>query len=205
MKTLYLIPARGGSERLPGKNLRLLGGKVLLHYSIDIARKLADDCHICVSTDSEKIRMSAEAAGLCVPFMRPADLATREATSESVILHALQWHGNHDQYYDRVVLLQPTSPFRLTKHITEALQLCTDEVDLVVSVDEQGQRNGSIYVYNVRTFYTKNWADKIIEYPMPYLYSIDINYGRDLFLAEQVLKEIQYQQNRADGYREFES
>ena len=79
MKTLYIIPARGGSKGIPGKNIKKLAGKPLIAYSIDVARALADDKDICVTTDDADIINAVEEMGLKVPFVRPAELATDQS------------------------------------------------------------------------------------------------------------------------------
>ena len=79
MNTLYLIPARGGSKGIPGKNIKLLNGKPLIEYSIEVARQFAPDKDICLSTDDPKIIDVAESLGLKVPFLRPAEFATDKA------------------------------------------------------------------------------------------------------------------------------
>lgn len=134
-KTLYLITARGGSKGIPGKNIKPFCGKPLICHSIDHARAAgAADEDICVSTDSEEIKSVAEAYGLEVPFLRPAELATDKSGSYGVILHALKWMQDHGREYDRVVLLQPTSPLRTADDIAGAEALWTPECDMVVSV-----------------------------------------------------------------------
>lgn len=136
-RILCLITARGGSKGLPGKNIRPLLGKPLLHYSIWAARHVVPDHHICLSTDSREIIECAGAIGLEVPFVRPAELATDSATSESVVRHALSWYRtNRNQEFDLLVLLQPTSPLRTGRHIAEALSMMSEEVDMAVSVFE---------------------------------------------------------------------
>ncbi len=136
MKTLYLITARGGSKGIPNKNIRPLNGKPLLFYSIDIARTLADDIDICLSTDDVIIRQKAETYGLKVPFMRPGEFATDTAGSYEVILHALNHYKLKGIDYQKIILLQPTSPFRTTSQILEADALYSEEIDMVVSVAE---------------------------------------------------------------------
>lgn len=136
MKTLYIIPARGGSKGIPGKNIKLLAEKPLIRYAIDTARQLTTDEHICVSTEDEKIVESVEAYGLAVPFRRPASLATDTAGTYEVLLHALAFYAAKDIYYDTLVLLQPTSPFRRAEHVKAALALYTPALDMVVSVRE---------------------------------------------------------------------
>lgn len=134
---LVVITARGGSKGIPGKNIKPLCGKPLLLYSIDAARSIAPDNRICLSTDSEEIAQVAKGYGLSVPFMRPAELSTDTASSDSVLKHALNfWSENYGTTIDAVVLLQPTSPFRTKQHLTEALALYDDDVDMVVSVSE---------------------------------------------------------------------
>lgn len=137
MRTLYLIPARGGSKGIPGKNIKPFCGKPLICHTIDHARDAgATDCDICVSTDSEEIAEAARSYGLEVPFMRPAELATDTSGSYGVILHALDWYRDHGVDYDRVVLLQPTSPLRTAEDIMKAERLWSPDIDMVVSVRE---------------------------------------------------------------------
>ena len=136
MKCLYLIPARGGSKGIPKKNIKLFNGKPLIHYSIEIAKKLTHSKDICVSTDSEEIKTIAEQTGINVPFIRPADLATDKAGSSNVIKHAVEFYKAGGVNYDAVILLQPTSPFRLIKHVKEAITIFEDDLDMVCSVSE---------------------------------------------------------------------
>lgn len=132
--TLFVIPARGGSKGLPGKNIKDLCGKPLIAYSIDIARAFADDEHICVSTDSEDIKEVVENYGLRVPFIRPEYLATDGATSNDVLTHAVNFFKEHGREYKRLVLLQPTSPLRSINDVADSLALYSDDIDMVVSV-----------------------------------------------------------------------
>lgn len=134
MKWLFVIPARGGSKGIPGKNTRPLGGKPLIHYSIEFARLFAADEDICVSTDSDSIGQSAKNINYHLPFIRPAHLAMDTAGSYEVLQHAEAFYRDNGREYDAVVLLQPTSPFREKAHLEEALKLYSDDVDMVVSV-----------------------------------------------------------------------
>ena len=135
-KSLYIIPARGGSKGIPRKNIKELAGVPLIHYSIDVARALADDSHIIVSTDDDEIAQVASQTGLAVPYMRPANLATDTAGSREVIIDAMDYADNVGIQYDNVVLLQPTSPMRNTDDVKRALGLYSPEIDMVVSVVE---------------------------------------------------------------------
>lgn len=133
-KSLYIIPARGGSKGIPGKNIKPLNGKPLICYSIDVARQLADDSHIILSTDDEKIANVARDYGLPVEYIRPAELATDTAGSREVILDAMKWADSKGIEYDKVVLLQPTSPLRNLEDVVKCEQLYTPDIDMVVSV-----------------------------------------------------------------------
>jgi len=136
MKVLVVIPARGGSKGLPGKNIKMLNGKPLIHYTLEAARKIFNDKCIYVSTDSEQIKKVVEDTGYKVPFLRPKELATDTSNSQSVLLHSLAYYTKLNIKPDVVILLQPTSPFRSTKHIEEALKLYEKDIDMVVSVKE---------------------------------------------------------------------
>jgi CMP-N,N'-diacetyllegionaminic acid synthase len=137
VKVLFLIPARGGSKGIPHKNIKLLDGKPLVCYAIDAARSVASsDEDICVSTDDDEIIKVVEEYGLAVPFRRPDALAQDGSGSYEVILHALDFFEQRGRSYDVVVLLQPTSPFRTSEHVREAMQLYTPDCDMVVSVAE---------------------------------------------------------------------
>ena len=136
MKILYLIPARGGSKGIPHKNIKLLDGKPLIQYSIDVARQLAEDNDICVSTDDIEIKTVAENLGLEVPFLRPDYLASDTATTSDVIIHALEFYINQGKKYDVVVLLQPTSPLRTVQNVKDCLAAYDDTLDMVTTVKE---------------------------------------------------------------------
>ena len=132
--TLFVITARGGSKGLPGKNIKDLCGKPLIAYSIDVARAFTDDENICVSTDSEEIKQVVEQYGLKVPFLRPDYLATDTATSNDVLVHAVNFFKEQGREYKKLVLLQPTSPLRTSEDVAGAMELYRDDIDMVVSV-----------------------------------------------------------------------
>lgn len=112
MKILAVIPARGGSKRLPGKNTKLLGKKPLIQWSIETVLGIPEICEVLVSTDSLEIAEIARKAGANVPWLRPDHLATDEASSVEVAMHALDWYESQIQPVDGLLLIQPTSPFR---------------------------------------------------------------------------------------------
>lgn len=137
MKTLFLIPARGGSKGIPRKNIKLLRGKPLIQYAIENALEVAETKNdICISTDDDEIISVAESTGITVPFKRPEELAQDGSGTYEVILHALDFYKAQGKEYDTVVLLQPTSPFRTAQHIREAMHLYREDCDMVVSVHE---------------------------------------------------------------------
>jgi CMP-N,N'-diacetyllegionaminic acid synthase len=123
MKILALITARGGSKRLPGKNIRILGEKPLIVWSIDIAKDIPEICDILVSTDDAAIASVCTGAGAIVPWLRPADLASDTASSVDVVLHALDWYETENGVVDGLLLLQPTSPFRTKKTMLKGIAL----------------------------------------------------------------------------------
>lgn len=131
---LYIIPARGGSKGIPRKNIKPLAGRPLIHYSIDVARALAPDSHVIVSTDDDEIRSVAEATGLKVEYRRPASLGGDTIGSREVILDVMDHADRTGIKYDRVVLLQPTSPMRTVEDVKGGLELYTPDIDMVVSV-----------------------------------------------------------------------
>lgn len=136
MKILFIIPARGGSKGIPNKNIKELGGKPLIHHSLEYARLFASDEDICLTTDSPLISECAMKIGYRVPFIRPNHLATDESGTFGVLQHAVNYYNDKGLAYDIVVLLQPTSPFREKKHLNDALISYTSNLDMVVSVKE---------------------------------------------------------------------
>jgi CMP-N,N'-diacetyllegionaminic acid synthase len=123
MRILALIPARGGSRRLVGKNLLELNGKPLVVWSIEVVKNVPEICDILVSTDDQAILSVCVAAGAYVPWLRPPALATDTATSVDVALHALNWYEHEKGSVDAVLLLQPTSPFRTRATVREGINL----------------------------------------------------------------------------------
>jgi len=116
VKTPYalgVIPARGGSKGLPGKNLRKLGALSLIGHAVASAREAALLARFIVSTDSPEIAEEAGRHGAEVPFLRPAELATDQAGMLPVLQHAVRWlESSAGVRPDMIVTLQPTSPFR---------------------------------------------------------------------------------------------
>lgn len=126
MRTLAVIPARGGSKRLPGKNIRPLHGKPLIHWSIEFARTVDWFSCIEVSTDDAAIAQCCVDVGQPVCRLRPAALATDTATSLDVALDMLDWKASQGEHFDLLALLQPTTPVRNRAYWDQALCLIRD-------------------------------------------------------------------------------
>lgn len=135
MKILALIPARGGSKGVPKKNIKLLAGKPLINYTIEVGLTCAEIAKLVVSTDSQEIADVSKAAGAEVPFLRPAELATDSSPSIDTVIHAVEFYAKTGYYFDAVCLLQPTSPFRTQKDIKQAIATFVEkEADSLISV-----------------------------------------------------------------------
>lgn len=142
MKILGLVNARGGSKGVPGKNIKLLGGRPLIAWSIAAGLGSRHLSKVVVSTDSEAIAEAARAAGAEVPFMRPAELATDTARQIDAIIHAVGFVEARDGRYDYVCLLQPTCPLRSSADVDGALDLLLSTgADSVVTVTDVGGRH----------------------------------------------------------------
>ena len=135
-KALAVIPARGGSVRVPRKNIKLLHGKPLIAYAIGAAKEAETIDRIIVSTDDEEIKRVAIEYGAEVPFVRPADIS-EDVPTEEVALHAVEWLRNNDSYSpDILVCLEPPVPFRKAEHIDRCVKsiIADKDVDSALTV-----------------------------------------------------------------------
>ena len=132
MKILAIIPARQGSKRVPGKNIRDLGGKPLILWTLEIAKKLSGVCDTLISTDGSDIAAIAEEAGGLVPWLRPVELSSDTATSVDVVLHAADWYESARGRVDGLLLLQPTSPFRSLTEMEQGISIFSQHQDTSV-------------------------------------------------------------------------
>lgn len=153
-ETLWLIPARGGSKGIPDKNLKPFCGKSLVSRTVKLALECAlPSDTIFVSTDSIKIKEEAERNGLEIPFLRNPEYASDTASTYSVIREALKELGRLGKYFERLVLLQPTSPLRRKEDVEGALKLWNTEIDMVVSVTlSQGNPYFNLFEQDDRGF-----------------------------------------------------
>lgn len=127
-RVVAVIPARGGSKGLPGKNVRPLAGKPLIAYSVEAAKGCRLIDRVLVSTDDAAIAAAAKAAGAEVPFMRPAELAQDLTPTEPVLQHALEWLEREEGYRaDILVFLQVTDIFRKRAMLERVVQALLDD------------------------------------------------------------------------------
>lgn len=135
MKVLGLIPARGGSKGIPGKNKKLLGGKPLLQFTVEAGLKASKLDTLIFSSEDEELMALAHKLGVSVPFQRPQSLAEDTSGSLGVVQHALEFMQSQGKHYDAVCLLQVTNPFRTAQLIDEAVTaFAKADTDSLVSV-----------------------------------------------------------------------
>ena len=132
---LAIIPAKGISKRLPGKNLKMLAGKPMVAHIIDTVKGAAGVDRVIVSTESEGVKKVALEHGAEVPFLRPVELTADDVITQQVLNHALEWLKENEQYVpDYVLLVFPTSPLLKRERIEEAIKIATErDSDSVIS------------------------------------------------------------------------
>lgn len=137
MKILAIIPARGGSKGILGKNIKLLNGKPLLAYTCEIALQSKHLTEVIVSTEDEQIVGVAKCIGIKIPFIRPLALAQDDTPTIDVVIHALHWYENQNIFFDAVCLLQVTCPFRTLEFLDKAIEkFIMSGCDSLVSVQK---------------------------------------------------------------------
>lgn len=147
---LGIVPARGGSKGIPGKNIRVLAGQPLLEYTVRAARASGVIDRLILSTDSEEIAAVGSRLDIEVPFLRPAELARDDTPMLPVLEHAVGFLEKGGWVPDIVVLLQPTSPLRKPRYIIDAVSLLhTAGCDSVVSVVEIPRHWSPDYVMKI--------------------------------------------------------
>jgi len=219
MKTLGIIPARGGSKGIPRKNIKILNGKPMIAYTIEAAQKSKLDRFVVSTEDEEIADISRNLGAEVIP--RPPELATDSASTGQVLLHVL----DVIDYKPRlIVLLQPTSPLRNETHINEALRVFDDgHCDSLLSVSlshaflwvlglqcpfplnydpfgrrprrqdmlTQFQENGAIYILKRKMFVEDHFQlpGHVGLYTMPEEYGLEIDSEFDFWMVEQILKK----------------
>lgn len=148
MKVLGVVPARGGSKGVRGKNIRLLNGKPLLQYTAEAALGSRLLSRVVLSTDSEEIARIGLECGLEAPFLRPPQWAADDTPMLPVVQHAVSWMEDQGELFDAVCLLQPTNPFRRSEDIDACIRLLEmSGADAVVTVLPVPEEHNPHWVY----------------------------------------------------------
>lgn len=200
MSVLVLIPARGGSKRLPGKNLRTVGGRTLVGHAVSCGQEFYHGRDgfvagaVMCDTDSKEIAAVAAAWGARVPFMREPEFSGDSTTSAESVVRFIERLG--DAQFDVVVLLQPTSPLRQFRDVMACWEASCGGAFPSWTVNEEGLPNGAVYVMPTKDLiagmtFTPSNADlpgsvRRLTVAMPPERSIDINTAEDLAEAERL-------------------
>lgn len=152
MRILGIIPARGGSKGVSGKNIKLLNGKPLLQYTSEIALESQYLTTVILSSDDTQIITVAKSLGIQVPFLRPEELAQDTTPTIDVISHALQWYENQAVFFDAVCLLQVTTPFRTVEFLNKAIEkFIASGCDSLISVQKVPHEYNPHWTFEVNT------------------------------------------------------
>ncbi len=213
MTVLGIIPARGGSKRLPNKNLLELDGRPLVAHTCEVALASGVLTAVYVNTDSPAIAQAAERAGVKCPVLRPAELAADDTpthASNEFLLDFLAWRGER---YDALMVLQPTSPLRAAADIREAWELFEANAPCAVvsaspvrpaswlgHVGRDGRfeplegndtlyaLNGAIYVYTWDDYRLERQPARTLVHPMPRDRGVDVDTPEDFEVARLLLE-----------------
>lgn len=201
-KIIAIIPARGGSKGLPGKNIKLLLGKPLIEWTIEQAKQSKYIDNIFVSTDCSDIAEISKKAGVDVPFLRPEELSTDTASSMDVVAHVISVFEKNNKYFDYIILLEPTSPLRKKNDLDSAIELTlqNESVDGVVSLGEVHMEhpmvikkvgeNNRIYSYisDVKKITQRQQADKAyFPYGVIYMIKTSVFKEKHAFYTEKII------------------
>lgn len=200
-EVLAVIPARGGSKGITGKNIRMFGDKPLIVHTIEIAKHAPSVSRIIVSTDSEEIATIAKEAGAEVPYLRPAELAQSNSKVVDAVIHLLEYLKKNESYKPtHILLLQPTSPLRTADDIESAVHLLHERgADNVISVCRTENliltkdENDSLTIQNPELLYSTNRQE------LPAYYKFD---GSMIYLIDTnvLLKERSFLAGKLVGY-----
>jgi CMP-N,N'-diacetyllegionaminic acid synthase len=170
-----VIPARGGSKGLPGKNIKMFCGKPLIAHTIEQAKQSKYIDRVIVSTEAEEVSRISLQYGADVPFMRPMELAGDSSSTADALLHAINWIENKDQYlFDILVLLHATTPLRSVEDIDKSIALLIEEsADNVFSVTEshrnpyfnmvEQDKDGFVKLVKEGNYFTRQSAPKVYD------------------------------------------
>ena len=152
-KILAIILARGGSKRIKYKNLKKLKSKPLINWTIDIAKKSEKFCNIILSSDSSKILNTAKLyKNKILLLKRPKKYSKDTSSSESAVLHALNWYEKKFSKVDYIILLQPTSPFRTLRTINNGIDKAQkSKVNALISVRKENLNLERKRIFNLNS------------------------------------------------------
>ena len=183
---LAIIPARAGSKRLPGKNMRVMHGKPLILWTVEEALKSQYIDSLIVSTDDKDVVQTVKPFPLQI-IDRPTHLAADESSIYDGIFHALEYFEPHDW----IILLQVTSPLRLVDDIDNAIKICSDRnAPSCISITEnRPDANGAVYIAWTTWLRETNLFDtgRVTTYGMPKGRSVDIDHMEDFLEAERLI------------------
>lgn len=158
MDIIGLITARSGSKRIPGKNRKIFCGKPLIEWTFECIKNSKAVTNWIVSTDDKKIIELSKDYPVRAPFIRPAELATDDATSFDVVKHCLNWLLNNENYQpDWIILLEPTSPTRLSFHIDEVAEILHRKSKHIDSICGVSKARGCSSAYKALKVNKKNF------------------------------------------------
>lgn len=184
MNSIAIIPARGGSKRIPRKNIKEFCGKPMIAWSIETALQSGLFEKVVVSTDDEEIAEVAQSYGATAPFQRPEHLANDHAATLPVVRHAVEWHLNQGFDLDAVCCIYPTAPFLQAQYLKESLELLRqdEEVDFcfaATSFESSIFRALKIDTQNnVSMFWPENETKRSQDFPEAYHDAGQFYWGR---------------------------
>ena len=196
-KILALITARKNSKRLPKKNLKKIGDKTLVEWSISSAKNISEIIDVFVTTDDSEILKISKKNGAISPWLRPKYLSRDDTSSEDAVMHAVKWYEKNVSKFDGILLLQPTTPFRSKNNIKKAIRYFKKKKNKpIIAVSKiindrkflKPQVNGSFYLSSIKYFKKYNNLSPKNFYPILLKKKeecIDINTKSDLKLARK--------------------
>jgi len=201
-KILAIIPARGGSKGLPGKNIKPLLGKPLIGWTIEHAKESKYIDEVFVTTDFNEIAEVSLQFGLNVPFLRPEELSKDNTSSMDVVEHVLNYYESNNINFNYIILLEPTSPLRKKNDIDSAIELLVnnEDADGIVSVGEVHLEHPMInkkinsnnrlepYLPETQKIYQRQQADKAyFPYGVIYMIKTSIFKSKKTFYTDNII------------------
>jgi len=190
LSTLFIIPARGGSKGIKKKNIRLLAGKPLIYYAIDVAKKIASQNEVIVTSDDDEILEIAKLSGV-IAYKRPSSLAGDEVPLDPVIIDAYKWYVERYNRPDLVVTLQPTSPLLSSETLEKAIKYMEQNAyDTVIAVHDAThlywfKQNGKLSpLFPERK--NRQWLPKLLKETGAFVISLSSNLDKGIRIGERM-------------------